>query len=54
MDDRKTIKISAEARRQARLIAAHTGEKQYQVIERLLKTEFLTQWANAGAKGQPK
>jgi hypothetical protein len=32
-----TIKMTLEARRLLRLIAAQTGEKHYQVLERLLR-----------------
>jgi hypothetical protein len=35
-----TIKTTHEARRLLRMIAAQTGEKQYQVLERLLGDEW--------------
>jgi hypothetical protein len=35
-----TTKISNEALRLLRIIAALTGEKQYQALERILKTEL--------------
>lgn len=35
-----TIKTSPEALKLLRLIAAHTGERQYQILERLLKIEL--------------
>jgi hypothetical protein len=35
-----TTKISPEALRLLRLIAAMTGEKQYEALERILKTEL--------------
>lgn len=35
-----TLKVSRQARRALRLIAAHTEEKQYQVLERLLAAEL--------------
>jgi hypothetical protein len=41
-----TIKTTRTAQKFLRLIAAHTGEKQYQVLERLLSKE----WAKLQAK----
>jgi hypothetical protein len=35
-----TIKTTAKALRMLRLIAAHTGERQYAVLERLLQKEL--------------
>jgi hypothetical protein len=35
-----TIKMTLESRRLLRLIAAQTGEKHYQVLERLLSDEW--------------
>ena len=35
-----TTKITKDALKMLRLIAAHTGEKQYQVLERVLKKEL--------------
>lgn len=35
-----TIKTTTEAQHMLRIIAATTGEKQYQVLERLLRKEF--------------
>ncbi len=35
-----TTKITKESLKCAKLISAHTGEKQYEVIERVLKTEL--------------
>jgi hypothetical protein len=35
-----TIKTSKKALQMLRLIAAHTGEKQYAVLERLLQKEL--------------
>ena len=39
-DNIVTIKVSEEARKALRLIAALTGEKQQEVIERILKAEL--------------
>lgn len=39
-DTRISHKISQEAQRLLRLIAAQTGEKQYVILERLLRTEW--------------
>ena len=36
----QTIKTTENALKMLRLIAAHTGEKQYEVLERLLKIEL--------------
>lgn len=35
-----TTKITPEARRMLRLVAAMTGEKQYRLVERLIKSEL--------------
>jgi hypothetical protein len=36
----KTIKVLEETRRLLRLIAAHTGEQMYQVLQRLCASEW--------------
>ena len=35
-----TVKVSSESRNMLRMLAALTAEKQYQIIERVLKTEL--------------
>jgi hypothetical protein len=40
MTPQVTIKMTLEARRLLRLIAAQTGEKHYQVLERLLRGDW--------------
>jgi len=39
-DHRRTLKVPPEVHRVLRLIAAHTGEKQYAVLCRLLAAEW--------------
>jgi hypothetical protein len=36
----KTLKVTQDALRMLRIIAAHTGERQYAVIERVLAEEL--------------
>ena len=40
-DQLVTIKTSEKARKWLRIVSAHTGEHQYQVMERLLSKEIL-------------
>lgn len=40
MDDRMTLKVPPDVRRLLRLIAAHTGEKHYEALRRVLSAEW--------------
>lgn len=47
MTSQITIKTTPKARRLLRMVAAQTGEKQYQVLERLLSDEWSSLEAGA-------